>query len=479
MTLSPKYIVVFWLFLALLLFVFPDFYLQAHGIAKLLFEGYSYGKLMAFLLWEIFFFAIIAFAPKLKFKHKFDPLQALGLAIFVGFIFGVVLQLGVNSMMDVSQHGYLGILTSFNGTETWEASHLGHIHLGKVAIAPFAELGLLNGAVDNGIPVFQMLPFASLFSVVFILIALAIAAFAFLEIQEKKISTHGKIILSVAVFASIVTIIDGGVFTQVGKIATGLIVLYWATEYMKGKTKFVAQLIFPLGAVLFIQTIFELFANYQTLWSTEPFVVLILSFFVIAYESIKELLKKRDNIEWGKLIVSLIFIYFLWQHLDSYLIDYSVGSYPSMGDEMSLFIYGIPQTATDSDVISGLSKYGAVSKFERWSWTARADLTVTNPTATNVMAEEMKEKLKPDSYFYILRLWEAQTIWVIDPTGNDALEKLDSEFVKVTKIKDIGGKRKIGVRTKMDPIWTSLYLLDYLKMIGRDEPLVLVTDWFE
>ncbi|MBR9707009.1 MAG: hypothetical protein GOV15_01100 [Candidatus Diapherotrites archaeon] len=469
----------FWVVLSLLFFVSTDVFNWLHGLGTLVFEGFSFGKILIFLIWEIVFF--LALVLKAQFFPRFESkaFQPLVLVLFSGFLLGFMLQANFFADFEASNNSYVGVLTTQDGVRAWEATYLKHTHLPKVSFG-FVQSSLNSfiNTADSGFPMFQALPNSSVWAVIFLLLitfGLILALFEGMSTYTNKLK-FSHFLFSIGFFGSLATMLDGGIFTQGAIVSIALLVLYGVLEYFPSSNgKFFALLFLPLGVTVALQSFFSslsfgLFSSYLYFTSEEN-IVLIAS--ILAVISSLNLKIKRDFFT-GLVLIGIAYLLFQPVQLD--VKDVALGSASFPGETSSFFLYGLPDSAYNSDVLKVLEKYGTVTSFERSAWTALVEVKANQLYTNHDLENSLREELNPETYLYAVRLWQDQEVTVIDPNSDGLLLTFDSKIVSVLdKGTDKLGRDKIVIRTRLNPTWTNLFVMDYLSIRGRSYPITLVT----
>ncbi len=362
------------------------------SLIRLLTEGNTFGKHFVFLGFFIFVGLLklglgnkdIPFISMLSINRVKTALFAL---IAIGFAFNIIANLLIFQEYGAPINGYVAHVANCGISTCWEATYIQHSHSLKPAIN-FIDQKLhlnLGSMVDTGRPMSEIEPNVDAVSI----IALAILALIFtisiiLAIKEENYAN--LLILQLASIVSIISVLDGGLFTVAGINAIVLLALYWGNgEKTDMDWKFYA---FLLAYVYFIGAIVPKLVGTN---------LVFLSYFALAGILISIFILYKSNLpKFPKFLAyaSIFLLIFSAWHLHS-LFNY-VYNGENAGPSGKAIIYGFPDDlATDN----ALSNFNApkLSSFYRYGWYAA--VVPSKELAVNGLVKSLKPSVSPKGYF--------------------------------------------------------------------------------
>lgn len=354
-----------------------------HAALMLFTEGTSWGKSFLFLF---FIAAVLSARHFLRIKQNMRFFYA-GLALVAtGFAFGTMVQLNFMAANAMGANSFASHVGSCNGATCWEATFFQHNHLTKSVIY-FVEksTGLRIGSdLDNGKPMYDMLPNADIMSMVLLLTILLAALLLIHSIIAEKDGIKA-LLLAAASFLLLVALFDGGAFTVTSINAYALLSAY----FLRG-TKVNALLKFALPVLVAAFAAFLpnlLMGSYMIFRDWLQPVALVSALFALC-----ESTKAKQRIAFG--IVSVLAL--------SSFAGLAASKYygaPLGGAEQTLFIFGLPENMSAADVQALLPElhFDSVAKY---GWYMAGSVSASTLASTKDVERALKSRLRAQGYLY-------------------------------------------------------------------------------
>lgn len=368
------------------------------SVIRLFTEGNTFGKHFVFLGFFIFIgaFKLAIGQSEPSFVAKFNKGQlqkALFMLIALGFAFNIIANLLIFQEYGAPLNGYVAHVTKCGKVSCWEATYLQHSHSLKPAINFLDQSFNLNLGpnIDTGKPMSEITPHSGIISIIAIAILASIFILSLaLAIKENKYPN--LFLLQLSSIASIISVLDGGLFTVAGINAAILLALY--AGYGKKASREWKFYLAIAAYVLFIGEIIPrlLGTNLSFLSFFAPSGVMV-SFFIIYNSS------RRGFPRMLKLAAFLLLIFSAW-HLLS-LFNY-VYYGESVGPSGKAVIYGFPDSPKSD---AALAAFGTpkLARFYRYGWYAAA--VPSKNVAVSSLVNALRPSVAPKGYF----LGEADT----------------------------------------------------------------------
>ncbi|MFH1751092.1 MAG: hypothetical protein ABH863_05410 [Candidatus Micrarchaeota archaeon] len=377
-------------FLLLLAFVFiSDIRSIIQAPIRLFTEGNTFGKHFVFLL---FLFIILlarqAFANnKVIVKRLTSKRRALvslfSILILGGFIYSLGLQLAFQQQYGLGNDDYAAHVIDCGKATCWEATYLQHTHIPKTAIYSLEKfVGVdLGSLIDDGRPMYGITPFADAFAPITLLLLALIAILALLlGILEKN--RFMLILLFLASITSLISILDGGIFTVSGVTAIATLFLYLSRDFNHRFLRRHAPAIAALIAVFLGQFGFWLLGTglYFRDWFVPP--LLVISSFMLFGRPPKH-----------RLLAGALFALSIFLILQAAISDYS--GYRVLPGE-ALLAYGLPMDVSGNEILLAFPMQ--FSQATKYGWYGR--LEPLKETTTRNFEAKFREKFSPKGYMF-------------------------------------------------------------------------------
>jgi len=440
-----------------ILFV-PEIGLIIKNIVKIFTEGNSAAKQILFLgyLFAFFLFRGIinntTFEGKLRKKIRLIRKSFLALVI-LGFLLSISAQLAFQNTYGLENDSYAAHVTTCGEAVCWEATYLQHIHVLKSSIF-FVEktTGISLGSwTDNGQPMYEIIPFADLFSIAAIIILFGIIITATLLASEKR--NWDAFLAAIAGIISTFAILDGGILSVAGVVGITILILYFLekinleefNKWKPGIALVFAILIANIGrTILGTELIFKE-------WIVGPFFIATAFF-----------LKNQFNSKyiWNKISSIVIFLIAL-----GFILQTSYSSYtgnPIESGELIL-IYGLPNDITESEVSSiigakGLAKYG-------WYYTGKYI-----EIGSKEVESKLRQQTNPPGYLFAEvdagkeSIRTINIIWRKRPNITD----FNTASFKILNLTEGNGNTKISGTTTLNGPHLALEIGSFIHSKGGD-----------
>ena len=466
-----------WIILSAVILLNPLAYRIAHGFIQLLLGGYSFGKTVVLLVWQIAL-GVLIWAHK-KYNIRIitgteNNWKYLTIALIIAFGLNMSAQLFLTHTNGFPYKTVPSVLVSHNGQMEWEASQIYHVHAVKGTVNYLLSiLGIQIHGADTGYAIQQIMPFSMAWAVLFTAIEAIIIFFAIREavLLYKDRITKEFVLFSIAIIGLIIGVIDGGILTQNVRICTGLYILYLAIRYIPRKNGWVV-LALPVTAVILVQSFVRIPLNIRMALYSEVNLLLGISLFF----AIKEV-----HLKGWKLVATAAFCAIILVPTLYAALTFGFGTYLPAGSTQYILIYGIPQNTPQSIVTQILSKYGDVNAVEKNSWSAMAKLTMKKDTYSSEIEDALRNTLKNKSYLYVVVLGRMKERYILYTSVAQDIPKIqfNKEFVIVKNVRydpnyDIN---YLVVNTRAQPTWSGLFIEDALHTKLRKELPVVLDVW--
>ncbi len=450
------------IFLLALVWFFKPAEWALYAFVKTFFEGTSLGKTLAFLGWMALYFFVLLLKEKGKvpgllqdYSHPFRGfLFVVGLASMTGFFLHLLLlYLYVPNPTLADVPSIVGTMVSSGNALEWEASYMGHTHEGKIALTLLTGLLPGNLRVDSGLPLYSIIPFSWLFSLYLLGLLLLAAFFALQEGIASYRSDHNlrAMLWGVISYGAMVLMLDGNLFTVASQLLIGLFVFYYYRAHSMAFLNPVQQLVYPFfatGGILFVSS--YLFG--VTIGATYALSVLGFSLICLIAYTYKRALPGKGF--W------LVLLLFFGYHTFDVMVGNGFGHILQPGTQAEFFVYGLPEDAGERQIADLLAPLLDNVSVEKHSWSAFFRGTARELTAPKFIEQRLIEGLQPEGYLAVVYLNGAEfSARVRSRQSLAGLEGVQSEFVS---FKALGGNA-YAATGKLDPLFTNLFVLDFLR----------------
>ena len=466
----------------------------AHALTRHFFGGLSTGKLLVILAVFTIMPLLCLAALKTKVCKVLEKKQKLFLA---GFATASIILLIVGFLQfnyfsqEFKSNGPFATLLKEGAYENWEASKLSHNHFPKITLY-FLEknLGINTGSLyDDGKPLFLVFPNAELWSIAFLLVLLAMIAFGLLHAFSvcEKIKVFDFVVFTTGFLSLIINGIDGGVGSSIIMIGVFLLVLYWFRNYFKIENRFRNLLPIAFFGLLLVLLVGVFSIDITNEVFAIPMVITIGLLYYLGKEFKEKKLKTSLPLNFLLALVLLISLNNVCINLNvfyngKWVVDFSKDPTVRLnlqeGD--GLFIYGIPENASEQEIESGIGKFGKILEFDRVGWTAYARILPFKPFQSGELENSLIKKLKPEHYFYVEEnvLLTNSADFKLYLLQNEKPVVLDSEFLGIKVLKqefdDKTNSISISIKGKYELTWEMLAILTEAQSKGLTKQALLV-----
>lgn len=363
-----------------------------HATLMLFTEGTSWGKSFLFL----FFMAALLSARHFLQRERDNGmfLYSALVLVAIGFAFGTLVQLNFMAGNGMSVNSFASHVGGCNGATCWEATFFQHNHLTK-SVVYFAEKSTgvrIGSSMDNGKPMYDMLPNADAISLVLLLvITAAFLLLAYSVIIEKD--GVKALLLAAASFLLLIALFDGGAFTVTGINAYALLTAYFLRGTRVNALLKFALPVFIAAFVAFLPNL--LMGSYMIFRDWLQPVALVSALFAFC-----ESTKAKQKIAFG--IISLLALSsFAGLAASKYYgapSDVFVGGQGMMPTQ-TLFIFGLPENMSAADVQALLPelRFDSVAKY---GWYMAGSVSASTLANTNDVGRALKSRLHAPGYLY-------------------------------------------------------------------------------
>ena len=459
--------------LAALSLAFWPLQLALYSFVKTFYEGNSIGKTLGFLGWLALYFGVLALRQRKRLPHLFSSnprpfrwfLYTAALASLTGFFlhFLLLYQFVPAPLTPADFSSIIGTMTGSGSALEWEASYTGHTHEGKIALALLARLLPPGLKADTGWPLYEIIPFSPLFSL-FLLALLLLAAF--FALQEGVASCTGghnirPVLWAFVSYGVMVLMLDGNVFTVASQLMLGLLLYYFLrtrTTLLARPWQHVAYPVFGLGGLLFLLS----YAFGVTLAATYAVSVLVFCLLCLTARSYKRAFPPKA--------LWLALLLFFGYHAFDALVGAGLGRVLHPGDQAEFFAYGVPPQATEAQVRELLAPLLDNAWVDRHGWLTFFRGTARTLTVPKLIELRLAEGLQPRGYFDVVYLNGTDyRAGVRSPYRLEGLPQIKSAFVSFAP----AGENKFVAEGKIDPLYMNLFVLNYLRDQGIQNPVAL------
>ncbi|MFA6048964.1 MAG: hypothetical protein WC792_03395 [Candidatus Micrarchaeia archaeon] len=445
-----------------------------HAAIRLATEGNSYAKSALFVAFLAFCLSLKGFLGSPEYGGK-NVRTAFFAAAGISMAYGLLLQLAFLGMLGSDVNSFVSHVTECGGSWCWEGDYLQHNHVSKTAIfflEKYAGISL-GGQVDNGQPMYEIVPWADLAAPLTLLLTAAIACFGFLSVLREKTGLNA-LLLGMAVSLFTIASIDGGIFTQTGISAVTLLAIYLWRERKSAlaEEKFAAPL--AIGAFAgFVPNLFLGSIMYYRDWF--PGMIVVAAFFA-------SIGAERG---WKKITLMAVLL-FSSLFFASHVYDKAYGAQATIYRTTSfvegfpgapnLVIYGLPEGVPKGEVEALIPEINFTSS-AKYGWYFVGAAGASSPIKLSRL--QLQERLRnayPGGYLYVEEndrayvFRQAYVVWNTRPQNSPDYGALYS--MKVLKAEDRGAYTVLsGIAAAGGPA-LGLEVGSYIKSIGGDATVI-------
>jgi hypothetical protein len=433
-----------------------------HVFVKSFYEGTSFGKTLAFIIWVGFFFALNFLKEKKQFfgiLFNHSSLIIAGL-VLVLWVFGIAMHLSILQEQSLPADAIVSsVIKTSRGIE-WEASQLVHVHASKAALTPLLELLPISG-FDTGMPMLKLLPSPEL-ATVFLLLAfllLGLMANEFLSLD----STFKEFFFIIMSFAIMVSIFDGGPFSVVGKIAMGMLTAYvlikrgMQRNYVVFLLPFMVISTFAYFSAFFLESYIFIFSSYE---------ILLLGIILSLTLAWKDIASKSFSLPVKSIVFVAMAILFAYFMIPKFL-DFSYGEAIHAGMENKVMVYGLPEGTGPESIESITTEFGEIISAETHGYVGFFSIIPNKDMPLREIEQKLVEKLKPKSYLFAVKGVEEHTAEIYSSNEAEKLESVQSEFIYFEKTIVNGEEKLFGKSFFLHP-YINLFAGSYLLQTGEE-----------
>ena len=370
-----------------------------HAAIRLMTEGNSYAKSVVFVAFLALCLSLKGFLGNPEYGGK-RVRTAFFAAAVVSMAYGVLLQAAFLGVLGADVNSYVSHVTDCGSSWCWEGDYLQHNHVSKTALF-FLEKNTgipLGGQVDNGQPMYGIVPWADAAAPLTLLLTAAVVGFGFLSVLREK-SALGALVLAAAVFLFTIASFDGGIFTQTGISAATLLAIYLFREKKQATAE--ERFLVPLAAGSFVGFLPNLFLG-SMLYYRDWFPGAIVASAFFAFLGAEKGWKRITLL--GILLFSTLFF-------ASHVYDKTYGSqaaiYRTSGfleglpGAPNLAIYGLPPGAGKAEVESLIPEINFTSS-AKYGWYFVGSVNASGPVRiTTLQLQERLRRAYPGGYLYV------------------------------------------------------------------------------
>lgn len=462
MQIKAKHILFFFSAIFLVSILYPPLAYFIKPLVKILYEGTSLGKSYAFLGWLVLFFGALAVKEKINFSPQGRDYFSKFLRLaFAGYLIAILLHV----LLFISYSGSfpgpfstIATMSSSGNEGAWEASYFGHLHSSKLSLFFLNYLPFKFVAADDGMPFFQVTPFAMPLAIIILLLIFFLIKNSLLEaLSSPKIFSLKNFMWAIASWGIIVTVIDGGPFTVAGQFSI-LLLLFYSAFFRKSlsSTFFLASF-----CLLFI---FSLAFNY--------FFAKILPIYGLALASALCLLilflttqKKAPKICFLLLFAAFILIFYIQASF------FFFEKTAEEGTDTTLFIYGLPLDSNSESLKSALLEKFSTARIYSYGYIAIVEGAPSENFTLSSFSSFIKGKMDARGYLETVKVWgKESTFEISSPKNSGLLKECNSPYLSFEQAEGNAESAK----SILPQNYAALYALNCLLMGNGKNPVVIV-----
>jgi hypothetical protein len=473
---SPVIAVVLWALLAAA-FLSPDLMTLFHSSVRLFTEGNAVAKSLLF----VGFLALVMTARLVmppSWKKRIPPWvkTAFMASVVLSMLWGVVLQMYFLRTLNANVNSFVSHVTDCGGVWCWEGTYFQHNHVTKTAVYFFEKtLGVsLGSQVDNGKPIYDIIPWAPLAAPPTALLFLLVFAFGTLWALRED-DGWGALLAQAATLLFAIATVDGGIFSMTGINAVALlaIALWHGRRDAPSEEKFV----FPLAIAVFVaflpNLLFGSFLYYRD-WFAGTAMLAAFFAFVDAKQGSRKLAFLGVFVLTALLFAGSVYELVYGSGARIYRTAHYLDGFP---DAPNLFIYGLPPAAS-ADQVRALVPEFTFSSFAKYGWYFVG--SPSSPDTIRLRTNQLADRLRlafPQGYLYVdanhdaYQFQQAYVLWNARPPVSPAY---DGELfsMRVLKREDNPAYTTLsGIATASGPN-LGLELGSYLHARGADATVI-------
>ncbi len=461
-----------WALLALA-FLIPGIMQVFHVAVRLFTEGNATAKSLAFVGFSAFCLTMHGLFGERAVWRKAKA--ALFVSIALSMAYGLFLQMLFLNLYGSNVNSYISHVTSCGENWCWEGDFLQHNHVSKTALY-FLEktTGVAPGPlVDNGRPLYEILPWADWAAPLTLLLTAAVFLFGLASVLGERDSLN-VLLLSAAVMLFAIASFDGGIFTQTGISAAALLAIYLLRQNRQVGAELRLALPLALASlVAFAPNL--LFGSFLTYRDWFPGILAASSFFSFV-----------DAERGWKRVTLLGFFLFSSLFFAAHVYDKAFGPgvaiYRSskyiegLPGAPNLVIYGLPPQASLEEVESLVPEINFTAA-AKYGWYFVASPNASQPIAlTTTQLQARFRQRYPQGYLYVdvnhnaYEFRQAYVVWKQRPERQLDYDELFS--MKVLKIDDRGAYTVLSGVTAANGPALALEVGSFLRSRGADAAVI-------